>query len=132
MRKIKTQQCFPQFFPHRTMVQWNTFLVKSIHSCSVTKSCLTLCDPMGCSTLGFPGLHYLPEFAQIHVHWVNDPIQPSRSLSPPSPPALNLSQVQRLFQWVGSLNQVVKGLELQLQHQSFQWKEHRVRETHCS
>ena len=39
-------------------------------SCSVAKSCLTLCDPMDCSTSGFPVLHYLPEFAQIHVHWV--------------------------------------------------------------
>jgi len=35
---------------------------------SVAKSCLTLCDPMGCSTPGFPVLHYLLEFAQIHVH----------------------------------------------------------------
>ena len=45
--------------------------------CSVTKSCLTLCDPMDCSTLGFPVLHHLPEFAQTHVHWVSDAIQPS-------------------------------------------------------
>ena len=36
--------------------------------CSVAKSCLTLCDPMDCSTPGFPVLHYFPEFAQIHVH----------------------------------------------------------------
>ena len=42
--------------------------------CSVTKSCPTLCDPMDCSTPGFPALHYLPEFAQTHVHWVNDVI----------------------------------------------------------
>ena len=34
--------------------------------CSVAKLCLTLCDPMGCSTPGFPVLHYLPELAQIH------------------------------------------------------------------
>ena len=38
--------------------------------CSVAQSCLTLCDPMDCSTPGFPVLHYLLEFAQIHVHWV--------------------------------------------------------------
>ena len=38
--------------------------------CSVTKSCLTLCDPMDCSTPGSTVLHYLLEFAQIHVHWV--------------------------------------------------------------
>ena len=48
--------------------------------------------PMDCSTPGFPALHYLQESAQTHVHWVNDIIQPSHPLSPPSPPALNLSQ----------------------------------------
>ena len=59
--------------------------------CSVVKLCLTLCDPMDCSTLGFPVFHYFPEFAQIHVHWVSDAIQPSHSL-PPSPPlAFSLS-----------------------------------------
>ena len=60
------------------------------------------------STPGFPVLHCLPELAQIHVHWVSDAIQLSHLLSPPSPPALNLSQQQSLFQWVGSLHQVVK------------------------
>ena len=44
--------------------------------CSVAKSCLTLCDPMDRSTLGFPVLHYLLEFAQTHIHWVSDAIQP--------------------------------------------------------
>ena len=39
---------------------------------SVTKSCLTLCDAMNCSTPGFPVLHCLPEFAQTHVLWAND------------------------------------------------------------
>ena len=34
---------------------------------SVTQLCLTLWDPMDCSTLGFPVLHYLPEFARTHV-----------------------------------------------------------------
>ena len=61
----------------------------------------------------------LLEFVQTHVHWVGDAIQPSNPLSSPSPPALNLSQHQGLFQWVGSLHQVAKLLELQ--HQSFQW-----------
>ena len=42
--------------------------------CSVAKSCPTLCDPMDCSTPGFPIFHYLPEFAQTHVHWVIDAI----------------------------------------------------------
>ena len=88
---------------------------------SVTKLCQTLCDPMDCSMLGFPVLHYLPEFAQTHVHWVSDAIQPSHPLSSPYPPSTNLSQHQSLFQWVGSSHQVIKVLEFQLQHQSFQW-----------
>ena len=54
-----------------------------------------------------------------HVHQVSDAIQPSHPLSYPSPPALNLSQHQGLFQWVSSSHQVAKGLVLQ--HQSFQW-----------
>ena len=52
---------------------------------------------MDCSTPGSPVLHYLPEFAQIHVHGVGDAIQPLRPLSPPSF-ALHLSQHQGLFQ----------------------------------
>ena len=48
-------------------------------------------------------------------------IQPSHPLSSPSPPALNLSQHQGLFNWVSSSHQVAKVLEFQLQHQSFQW-----------
>ena len=65
-----------------------------------------LWDPMDCSTPGFPVLHYLPEFDQTHVHWVGDAIQPSHPLAPPFPLALNLSQHQDLFQWVGSSHQV--------------------------
>ena len=70
--------------------------------CSVAKLYPTLCNPMDCSTPGFPVLHDLPEFAEIRVHWAGDAIQPSHPLSPPSPPALNLSQHQGLFQQVGS------------------------------
>ena len=55
---------------------------------SVTQSCPTLCDLMGCSIPGFPVHHQLLELAQTHVHWVGDAIQPSRPLSSPSPPAL--------------------------------------------
>ena len=55
-------------------------------------SCVQLCDPMDCSTPGLPVHHQLLEFTQTHVHWVNDAIQPSHPLSPPSPPAFNLSQ----------------------------------------
>ena len=61
--------------------------------CSVTELCPTLCDPTDCSTPGFPVLHCLLEFAQTHVHWVGEAIQPSHPLLPPSP-ALGLSQHQ--------------------------------------
>ena len=66
---------------------------------------------MDCSTQGFLILHCLPKFAQTHVHWVGDAIQPSHPLSSPFPPAFNLSQHQGLFQWVSSSHQVAKVLE---------------------
>ena len=66
--------------------------------CSVTQSYLTLCDPMDCSMKGFPVLHHLLEFAQTHIHQVSDAIQPFHPLLSPSPPTLNLSQHQSLFQ----------------------------------
>ena len=87
---------------------------------SVAQLCLTLCDPMNCSTPGFPVYHQLLELACTHVHWVSDAIQPSHPLSSSSP-AFNLSQHQGLFQWVSSSHQVAKVLEFQLQHQPFQW-----------
>ena len=89
--------------------------------CSVTQSCPILCDSMDGSTPVFPVLHRLPEFAHAYVHWVGDTIQPSHPPSPLSLPTFSLSQHQGLFQWVRSSHQVVKVLELQLQHQSFQW-----------
>ena len=54
--------------------------------CSVSRSCLTLCNPMNCSTPGFHIHHQFPELAQTHVHWVGDAAQPSYPLSSPSPP----------------------------------------------
>ena len=63
----------------------------------------------------------ITQFAKTHVHWVSDAIQPSHPLLPPSLLSLNLCQHQVLFQWVGSLHQVAKVLEIQVQHQSFQW-----------
>ena len=86
---------------------------------SVAQSCLTPWEPMNHSTPDLPVHHQLPETTQTHVHRVSDAIQPSHPLSSPSPLALNLSQHQGLFQWVSSLQQVAKVLELQLQHQSF-------------
>ena len=92
--------CFLSLTTDRQSV--DTFVV-------VVQSCPTLCNPMDCSRPGFPVLRYLTVLAQTHVHWVDDAIQPSHPLPPPSPPALSLSQYQGLFQSVGSL------------HQSFQW-----------
>ena len=87
---------------------------------SVAQLCLTLCNSMDCSTPGFPVYYHLPELTQTHGHWVGDTIQPSHPLSSLSP-AFNLSQHQGLFQGLGSLHQVAKVLEFQLQHQFFQW-----------
>ena len=73
--------------------------------------CLTLCDPMDCSTPGLPVHYHLLDLGQTHVHWVGDAIQPPHLLSSPSP-AFNLSQHQGLFKWVSSSHQVAKVLEL--------------------
>ena len=88
---------------------------------SVAHLCPAICNPMDCSMPCVLVLQYLLEFAQTHAYWVSDAIKPSHSLSPPFPPAFNLSQHQGLFQWVSSSHQVAKVLEFQLQHQSFQW-----------
>ena len=87
---------------------------------SVAQSCPPLCNPMDCSTPGFPVHQQLLELAQTHVHRVSDAIKPSHSLLPPSPPAFSISQDQSLFQWVSSLHQLAKVVEFRLQHQSFQ------------
>ena len=68
-----------------------------------------LCDPMDCSTPGFPVHHQLPELTQTHVHWVGDAILLSHPLSSPSP-TFNLSQHQGPFQWIGSSHQAAKVL----------------------
>ena len=87
--------------------------------CSVIKSFQLVATPMDYCTPGSSILHYPPEFSQIHAHWVSDVIQPFHLQSHPSFFAFTLSQHQALFQWVSSLHQVDKVLELQLQHQSF-------------
>ena len=99
----------------------NHFLVIFVRWFSSVQSCPTLCDPMHCSMPGFPVHHQLLELTQTHTHRVGDGIQPSHSPPSPSPPTLNLSQHQCLFQWVNSSHQVAKVLEFHLQHQSFQW-----------
>ena len=80
--------------------------ISSVQFSSVVQSCLTLCDPVNCSTPGLPVHHQPPEFTQTHVHRVSDAIQPSHPLSSPSPPAPNPSQDQsfpksQLFAWGG-------------------------------
>ena len=80
----------------------------SVQFNSVTRSCPILCDPMNLSMPDFPVHHQLLESIQTHVHWVGDAVQPSRLLSSPSPPALDLSQHQGLFKWVSSSHQVAK------------------------
>ena len=75
-----------------------TWEVLGVQFSSVAQSCPTLCNPMNRSTPGLPVHHQLPEFTQTHVHRVGDAIQPSHPLLSPSPPALNPSQHQGLFQ----------------------------------
>ena len=70
----------------------------SVQFSQVAQSCPTLFDPMDGSTPGFPVHHQLPELPQTHVHRVSDAVEPSHPLPSPSPPALNLSQHQGLFQ----------------------------------
>ena len=65
---------------------------------SVPQSCPALCNPMDCSTPGFPVHHQLSELTQTHVHGVGDAIQPSHPLSSPSPSVFTLSQPQGIFQ----------------------------------
>ena len=118
-----------QFSPNylcRITETWTLQTTVTIHPLSHAPLLLNALDsslPTSCGEAvilsATPALHHLPEFAQTHVHWVNDAIQPSHPLSSPSP-AFNLSQHQGLFQWVSSSHQVAKVLELQLQHQSFQ------------
>ena len=78
-------------FLHEAQLSFS-FKKSSVQFNSVAQSCLTLCDPMNCSTPGLPVHHQLPEFTQTHVHRVSDVIQPSHPLSSPSPPAPNPSQ----------------------------------------
>ena len=103
------------------------WIILGAFCCLITKSYLTL-RPRGLQharlscTLQSPVstiLHYLLEFAQVHIHWVDDAIQPPHPLSPFSS-AFNLSQYQGLFQRVSCFHLLAKVLEFQLQHQPFQ------------
>ena len=101
-----------------TGLNWTELIDELLFSHSV---CPPLCDPMGWCTPGSPILDHLPKLTQIPIHWLSDAIQQSNPLSSPSPPAFNLPQHQDLFLMSWPLQQAAKVLELQLQHQSFQW-----------
>ena len=104
--------------------KYNTFSSVQF-SCSVMSDSLW---PMICSTPGLPVHHQLLESTQTHVHRVDDAIQPSHPLSSPSPPALNPSQYQGLFQWVSSSHEVAKALEFLLQETGTQKLKHFAKE----
>ena len=81
-----------------SLLAGTAFIVTDVtYFSSVTRSCLTLSDPMDHSTPGLPFRHQLLELAKTHVHRVSDAIQPSHPLSSPSPPNFNFSQHQGLF-----------------------------------
>ena len=97
--------CFEDKFPQNICLEIYTASVHKSWCCCCSVALLhpTLCNPMDCSTPHDPVLRWLPEFAETHVHWVGDAIQPSLPLSSPSPPAPNLFQHQGLFKWVSQL-----------------------------
>ena len=103
--------------PFKIRCTWTiTYSVQFSHSV-VSKSL----RPHDYSMPGFPVQHQFPEPTQTHVHHVGDAIQPSHPLLSPSPPTFSISQHQGLFQLSRLLASGAKVLELQLQHQSFQW-----------
>ena len=97
------QQCvrilLPPFLLHSVwQCFWSHFASGiSIGCCSFAKSRLILCDPVDCSTPCSSLLHYLPEFAQIHVHWVGDGIQPSQYVNMVFYISLKTNDAKHLF-----------------------------------
>ena len=83
-------QCFKSSLLYNVWHSWSLEQCpaqsQSVQFSSVTQPCLTLCNPMDCSTPGLPVHHQLPEFTQTHIYWVSDVIQPSHPLLSPSPP----------------------------------------------
>ena len=104
-----------------SFILFSFYIILEFSSVQLLSGVRLFATPWIASTPGLPVHQQLPEMAHTRVHWVSDVTQPSRPLSSPSPPALNLSQRQGLFKWVSPSHQVAKVLEFQLQHQSFQW-----------
>ena len=94
---IQSSNSIIRYISKRTEKKYSNTCSQIFQFSSVTQSCLTLCNPMNCSTPGLPVHHQLPESTQTHVHRVSDAIQLSHPLSSPSPPAPNPSQHQSLF-----------------------------------
>ena len=104
-------ECLPKKY------KWNAFYIPPVRISSVQFSRSVVSDslqPHESQHTRPPCPHQLPEFTETHVHRVSDAIQPSHPLSSPSPPALNPSHHESLFQWVNSLHEVAKVLEFQL------------------
>ena len=95
-------------------------LIGSVQFSSVAQSCLTLCNPMDCSTPGLPVHHQLQSLLKPMSIAL---VMPSNHLILCGPLLLPPSIILSigLFKWISSSNQVAKVLEFQLQHQSFQW-----------
>ena len=106
----------------KTKAKCGNLLLLLLFSCQVVSDSSW---PHGLQDARLPCLSTSPVFAQVHVCWIGNVIQPPHPL-PPTSPAFNIFQHQGLFHWVSSSHQVAKILEIQFQHQSFQW----VRSSH--
>ena len=91
---VQAVYCHPADLTY-TYMQFSSVQFSSVQFSSSVMT--DICDPMDHSTSGIPVHHQQPELTQTHAHRVSDAIQPSESLSSPSPPALNISQHQGLF-----------------------------------
>ena len=108
-------QAHTSYIGRWTLYHWATQEATLGYCCSVAQSCQTLCDPMDCSMPGSRVLHHLPEFAHTHVRWMPSNHLCNHVLLLPS-----IFPSIRVFSTESS-HQVTKILELQLQHQPYQW-----------
>ena len=106
-----TRLCNTNLLTHNWQIESDNKIAQKSQSVSQSLRRVQLCDPMDCSTPGFPIHHQLLDFTQTHVYQVSDAIQPSHPLSSPSLPAFSLSQHQGLLKWVSSSHQVAKVLD---------------------